>query len=130
MASAAKHTRAEIRARGPIRFDRSMERAFYGPASRYERGTDRIGWRGGSYTTASAGPAFGSLPAAAFAPPRPRPRRIEIGAPLERFLGKTIRKEPLAPQALEALPGRQVMRLFHPEHFGTRHRIPVQKRKP
>jgi len=56
--------RAEIRARGPMRFDRFMEMALYHPGSGYYaklNGPSPIGRSGDFFTSVSAGPLFGHL---------------------------------------------------------------------
>ena len=55
---------AEIRASGPMRFDRFMEMALYHPGSGYyakTSGPSPIGRSGDFYTSVSAGPLFGRL---------------------------------------------------------------------
>lgn len=61
--------RAEIRASGPMRFDRFMEMALYHPGSGYyakTEGPSPIGRSGDFYTSVSAGPLFGCLLARQF----------------------------------------------------------------
>jgi SAM-dependent MidA family methyltransferase len=61
--------RAEIRARGPMRFDRFMELALYQPGSGYYAktgGPSPIGRSGDFFTSVSAGPLFGRLLARQF----------------------------------------------------------------
>jgi SAM-dependent MidA family methyltransferase len=56
--------RAEIRAGGPMRFDRYMEMALYQPGLGYyakSHGPSPIGQSGDFYTSVSAGPLFGRL---------------------------------------------------------------------
>jgi len=56
--------RAEIRAAGPMRFDRFMELALYHPGSGYYAklgGPSPIGRSGDFFTSVSVGPLFGSL---------------------------------------------------------------------
>jgi SAM-dependent MidA family methyltransferase len=60
---------AEIRASGPMRFDRFMEMALYHPGSGYYArvgGPSPIGRSGDFYTSVSAGPLFGRLLARQF----------------------------------------------------------------
>jgi len=60
---------AEIRASGPMRFDRFMEMALYHPGSGYyakTSGPSPIGRSGDFYTSVSAGPLFGRLLARQF----------------------------------------------------------------
>ena len=60
---------AEIRTRGPMRFDRFMEMALYHPGSGYyakTNGPSPIGRSGDFYTSVSAGPLFGRLLARQF----------------------------------------------------------------
>src|SRR5258708_17146552 len=61
--------RAEIRAAGPMRFDRFMELALYHPGLGYYAktgGVSPIGKRGDFYTSVSVGPLFGGLLARQF----------------------------------------------------------------
>ena len=61
--------RAEIRANGPMRFDRFMEMALYHPGMGYyakNSGPSPIGKSGDFYTSVSAGPLFGRLLARQF----------------------------------------------------------------
>jgi SAM-dependent MidA family methyltransferase len=61
--------RAEIRAAGPMRFDRFMEMALYHPGSGYYAktgGPSPIGRSGDFFTSVSAGPLFGRLLARQF----------------------------------------------------------------
>jgi SAM-dependent MidA family methyltransferase len=61
--------RAEIRARGPMRFDRFMEQALYHPGLGYyakSGGPAPIGRSGDFYTSVSVGPLFGNLLARQF----------------------------------------------------------------
>ena len=61
--------RAEIRAAGPMRFDRFMELALYHPGSGYYAkigGPSPIGKSGDFFTSVSAGPLFGRLLARQF----------------------------------------------------------------
>ncbi len=61
--------RAEIRAGGPMRFDRFMEMALYYPGKGYYAkvgGPSQIGQSGDFYTSVSVGPLFGSLLARQF----------------------------------------------------------------
>ena len=56
--------RAEIRAAGPMRFDRFMEMALYHPGSGYYAkvgGPSPIGRSGDFFTSVSVGPLFGRL---------------------------------------------------------------------
>jgi len=53
--------RDEIRAGGPMRFDRYMDRALYHPAHGYYAGGRRIGRQGDFFTSVSVGPLFGRL---------------------------------------------------------------------
>lgn len=59
---------AEIRANGPMRFDRFMETALYHPEAGYyaKKGPSPIGHSGDFYTSVSAGPLFGRLLARQF----------------------------------------------------------------
>ena len=60
---------AEIRAAGPMRFDRFMELALYHPGAGYyakTTGPSQIGRSGDFYTSVSAGPLFGALLARQF----------------------------------------------------------------
>src|ERR1700761_6636251 len=58
--------RDEIRARGPMRFDRFMELALYDRKLGYYGGTGKIGREGDFYTSVSVGPLFGRLLARQF----------------------------------------------------------------
>ncbi len=61
--------RAEIRAAGPMRFDRFMEMALYYPGKGYYAkvgGPSQIGRSGDFFTSVSVGPLFGSLLARQF----------------------------------------------------------------
>jgi SAM-dependent MidA family methyltransferase len=53
--------RDEIRARGPMRFDRFMELALYHPEHGYYAGPRKIGREGDFFTSVSVGPLFGRM---------------------------------------------------------------------
>jgi SAM-dependent MidA family methyltransferase len=69
MTNLAEIIRAEIQAKGPMRFDLFMEMALYHPGSGYYAkigGPSPIGKSGDFYTSVSAGPLFGRLLARQF----------------------------------------------------------------
>jgi SAM-dependent MidA family methyltransferase len=69
MTSLEEIIRAEIRATGPMRFDRFMEMALYHPGSGYYAklgGPSPIGRSGDFFTSVSVGPLFGALLARQF----------------------------------------------------------------
>jgi SAM-dependent MidA family methyltransferase len=69
MTSLEEIIRAEIRANGPMRFDRFMEMALYHPGSGYYAklgGPSPIGKSGDFFTSVSVGPLFGGLLARQF----------------------------------------------------------------
>ena len=69
MTAVEETIRAEIRAGGPMRFDRFMELALYHPGAGYYAkvgGVSPIGRSGDFYTSVSVGPLFGALLARQF----------------------------------------------------------------